>query len=106
MAAITALAALLARLLMPDWLLTWFAVAAVVAAILSFRRAALVLGTLPIMSWLVMPMLATLMSPLPNWLPLATGAAVGLVLVLLGMKRSARLVTGLLAPRGKGRSRP
>ena len=106
MVAIATFAALLARLLLPDWLMAWFAVASVVAIILGFRRAALVLGVMPVMRWLVMPLLATVMPALPEWLPLAIGAAFGALMVLLGTRRSARLLSGLRVPRGKGRSRP
>ena len=91
----------LLRFLLPDWLVAWIAVAAVVAFILGFRKTALVLGAIPVGRWVVMPVLKTVVPPLPDWVPVAAAVAVGIAIALIGPGRILRAFASVVRSRAK-----
>ncbi len=71
-------------LLIPEWLTIWFAVAAVGAFILGFKRAGVALLGLPIIDWIVLPFVEPVIDQLPPW-ALVTFLILGGLVLLHGL---------------------
>lgn len=67
--------------LIPDWLTIWFAVAAVGAFILGFKRAGVALLGLPVIDWIVLPFVEPVIDQLPRWALVVVFIVAGLVLL-------------------------
>lgn len=86
-------------LLLPEWVVAWFAVGALVAAILGQQRLAFGLGLVPLIDWVLIPVLLPLIDqvPLVVLLPVLALIAItilhGIVQVLFG-RETAGQVTG------------
>lgn len=65
----------------PEWLTVWFAVAAVGAFILGFRRAGMALLGWPIIDWIVLPIVDPIIDQLSGWAAAAVVVVVGLVML-------------------------
>lgn len=92
----------LLRFLLPDWLVAWIAVAAVVAFLLNFRKTALMLAMIPVGRWIVMPMLKTVVLPLlPDWVPIAAAVAAGIAIAVIGPGRILRALANTARARAK-----
>lgn len=79
----------------PEWLTVWFAVAAVGAFILGFRRAGTALMGWPIIDWVVLPMVDPILDQLPGW-------AVASLLVVVGLVILQGLLSLLFGPEAVG----
>lgn len=64
-----------------EWLTVWFAVAAVGAFILGFRRAGAALMGWPIIDWIVLPLVDPIIDQMPAWAVAALVVVVGLVML-------------------------
>jgi hypothetical protein len=74
----------------PEWLTVWFAIAAVGAFILGFRRAGMALMGWPIIDWIVLPAIDPIIDQLPGW----AVAALLVVVALLMLQGALSLLFG------------